>query len=862
MLNLGVVERRPSKLTIEQSRISEVTEPDSSVDFGVGSRPSSKHVLPSSPLRSSSTSPIDELSSEGQISRELFEKHSGDSLTNLTIPPIPKSGSVLALDQNVPQLSSPLPGSESSADNGTERHDDSSGTHSEDEDFVSAPPSARTSVDQPAIGPDLDALPSPHRFAVHSGAEKRGPRASLQAYTSTRGTITPIISSTPLKRDGNKRVSRQSIKPLESWKDVHPTSSPSPPESPTRGDNVQRRSADGRESVSPTRSAFSSSINPSDTRLSPSPSPFGHRRRQSVTQMAVPVIRPSLARSIAGSGKPPVAGTRKDYGALSTTRARYSNGAAPTGSLDRYGSPEPPRPSSRTSPRTIGPRTDGENFLPPRSYSSLSATTRSRPRRATADEVFGSSSGSRTTRCSPSEDSQDGAEFPMRHSSELRRSKWKDDSPRSATACIRPDTIRPGSARGELSTDRLGPSTMRAFEEAGLVDPRDRSVISLPEYVRRPHTAMAESPLDRPLYGGRRSSDGRRSGESYYQTPIRSSIETARPDSVSGFTSSSNDHMSHDRNGSSSGFHSSSPVSSGRTVYSTSGNNPYAAMHDRYELEKEALLMALGESKRKSNVLQDENETLRTRNRELHAYAMELERKLANLERIVTERASQDSTYSTRVIRRRAPITVSPQLTDHSPSNSHLLEPPVSRWLATTPTPKARSPSPPLTVTVKKSPHPDESASLVVPTPSLPASPSPAPQSRHRHTNSDASSILPHISATMSMLLNEKGPSNEDMTTSFRDDGLLSNACDDDAIQRFKNALLGASTATARQSTSTRHDGSPTKSTKTVPRPATSPTESSFALTSAPASPGSMVLRTEDEIHLDDLMSFRDEFDG
>jgi len=164
---------------------------------------------------------------------------------------------------------------------------------------------------------------------------------------------------------------------------------------------------------------------------------------------------------------------------------------------------------------------------------------------------------------------------------------------------------------------------------------------------------------------------------------------------------------------------------------------------------------------------------------------------------------------------------------------------------------------------VTNSPHRDESASLAVPTPSLlPASPSPAPHSRHRHTNSDTSSILPHISATMSMLLNEKGPSNEDMTTSFRDDGLLSNACDDDAIQRFKNALLGASTATARQSTSTRHDESSTKCAKTVPRPATSPTESSFALTSAPASPGSMVLRTEDEIHLDDLMSFRDEFDS
>lgn len=856
--------RRPSKLTTEQSRISEVTEPESFIDFQDDFRPSSKHLLPS-PLRSSSTSPIDELSSEGEISRELFEQRSGDSLTNLTIPPIPRSGSatVLALDQNVPPLSSSLPGSESSADNSTERDPDSVSTHSGDEVYVSAPFSARASVDQPALDPDLDTLLSPHRYFVPDGLDKNGHRASLQTSTSTRGTATPIISSTPLKRDGNKRISRQSIKPLEVWQDLRPTS-PSP-ESPTRGERIQRRSIDGREFASPKPSGFSSSSkNPNDSRLSPSPSPFGHRRRQSVAQIAVPAIRPSLARSITGSDKPPVAGTRNDYGALSTIHRRHSNGTATTASLDRYGSPEPPRPSSRTSPRTIGSRTGAESPVPARSYSSLSANTQFRPRRATVDEVFGSSSSSRTTGHSPSEDDQ---ESPPRRSADLRRPHWMGDSPRSATTRIRSDIIRPGSARGELNTDRLGPSTMRAFEEAGLVDPHDRSVINLPENLRRPHTSMAESPLDRPAYGERKSSDGRLYGEGYYQTPMRSSMETARPDSVSGFTSSSNDHMSHGRNGSSSGFHSSSPVSSGRTVYSASGNNPYAAMHDRYELEKEALIMALGESKRNVNDLQDENATLRARNRELHAYAMELERRLANLERMATDRAAQDNAYSARVIRKRAPITLPPQQIENSPSRFHFLEPPISRQLSTTPTPKAHSPLPPLDMSMTgESPaappsRQHETTSTKTPTPSLPsATPSPAPPRRHRHTNSDASFVLPHVSATMSMLLNEKGPSNEDMTASFRDDCLLPNAGNDDAIQRFKNAMLGASTATARHPNPTHHNESLPKSTNAAPRP-TSPTESSFAFTSAPASPGSMVLRTEDEIHLDDLMSLRDESD-
>jgi hypothetical protein len=349
---------------------------------------------------------------------------------------------------------------------------------------------------------------------------------------------------------------------------------------------------------------------------------------------------------------------------------------------------------------------------------------------------------------------------------------------------------------------------------------------------------------------------------------MRSSGETARPDSVSGFTSSSNDHTSHGRNGSSSGFHPSSPVSSGRTVYSASGNNPYAAMHDRYELEKEALLMALGESKRKVNDLQDENETLRARNRELHAYAMELERKLANLERKVTERAAQDSAYSARVIRRRAPITLPPQQMEPPPSTSHPLEPPVSRWLSTTPTPRVRGPSPPPATTMSDSSlatplsHRYETAPVAIPTSSLlSAAPSPMSQRGHRHTNSDASIVLPHISATMSMLLNEKGPSNEDMTTSFRDDDPLSYTCE--AMMQFKDLRMRY-WEPVRQQRDTPRLGT-TKVNQNSPMPIRTSivtTESSFAFTSAPASPGSMVLRTEDEIHLDDLMSFRDESDG
>lgn len=86
------------------------------------------------------------------------------------------------------------------------------------------------------------------------------------------------------------------------------------------------------------------------------------------------------------------------------------------------------------------------------------------------------------------------------------------------------------------------------------------------------------------------------------------------------------------------------------------------------------------------------------------------------------------------------------------------------------------------------------------------------------------------------------------------DDGIQ--AVDDDEVLLFKNALLGHQGA---------HDHGSSSSAIISPsahrRSAASPTESSFALTSAPGSPGSMVLRTEDEIHLNDLMSLRDDSD-
>lgn len=96
----------------------------------------------------------------------------------------------------------------------------------------------------------------------------------------------------------------------------------------------------------------------------------------------------------------------------------------------------------------------------------------------------------------------------------------------------------------------------------------------------------------------------------------------------------------------------------------------------------------------------------------------------------------------------------------------------------------------------------------------------------------------------MSMLMNEQNPAIESLTGSSAEDGSPYDDIDDDDADES-----GSFEPTARLP---RRDA---KDRPFSPLPAASPTESSFAHTSPPGSPGSLMLRTEDEIHLNELIS-------
>ncbi len=97
-------------------------------------------------------------------------------------------------------------------------------------------------------------------------------------------------------------------------------------------------------------------------------------------------------------------------------------------------------------------------------------------------------------------------------------------------------------------------------------------------------------------------------------------------------------------------FRTDSPVSSSRTLYSSTQGQPYTshahahsnvnvnvntiqALRDRHELETDALLVALGEAKKSVRELSEENTLLRSINEELEAHVSGLESRLLEYER-------------------------------------------------------------------------------------------------------------------------------------------------------------------------------------------------------------------------------------
>ncbi|KIM24613.1 hypothetical protein M408DRAFT_331711 [Serendipita vermifera MAFF 305830] len=306
-----------------------------------------------------------------------------------------------------------------------------------------------------------------------------------------------------------------------------------------------------------------------------------------------------------------------------------------------------------------------------------------------------------------------------------------------------------------------------------------------------------------------------------------------------------------------------------------------ATLKERHELEKEALLSALSEAKKESRLERAAKEELALELTEMGTYVEELETKLGEaLARMrwmekeigilkdavgVAKRGSPaQSAIRQSIENKRLQRLGSPAPSSHPDDNvfgSHLAN--------------SRAAESPLRTQIRINHVPaspdeqDDSRRF----PTYEEDQSPLRNKSHRRISSDASSIaVPRIDQSMSMLLQENGYGQGY-------DGASLYSMNDGSPPSSPKAPLGRATSLSGEATSVNNGRlltagatqrsfghqTPTRNRKNHP-PSTimemSPTTTTADYSIHPGSPGSLVLRPEDEHHLGDLLSLMGSDDG
>ncbi|KAF8340412.1 uncharacterized protein EI90DRAFT_3150797 [Cantharellus anzutake] len=924
---------RPRQVNfVEHSRISEQTEPEASFNLGEPIQLQPRRTSPKGTAKVSFEE--QSLRSEAQVSRELNlgTLDAEDSLMKLDIPPIPYSGSTLSLAKGLEEagldssaVAAPLADSSEGCDD--DEQQSAQGEQEERRDSAAS----KLPLEQTHISPDLDVdddlavvwnprhpLGDSRYMAgmTTAGTNLSSSPKRKSLASSTRKDLTIVVSSTPIKsRTSVTHRTARSAMPRElGVTDENSLRTPTAtPPSVSENDEPGGIRRGGNPSTSPRKTRHDTNNYPRPTVSSPasssSPTSPGIRavsmaaKRPSPTLSKCPPSSSRLSLDDAGFSRPP--SNRRDE--------PTSNGNLPFKNKLAILSQEFRRPDSSHSctPEIQRP-------TPPRSYSSLGVSTQLPSRRIGVEGVF-----HRPDDTSISQPNLSRTIRPRRsHSVDLQRPSHSNVPGPGVE--VRGGAMRSTSRLGGAPpADFLGPRTYRAFKAAGLLgkksspDSPDMPLHSSGEIYKRPHTAFsgwspgARSTSTLGYRGDTRDGHSRHgsNGEPYYR-PDSTPSEPASHSSSNGTSRRVSPH-----------FGAESPVSSSRTLYSSSHGQPYSmqphpnanantiqALRDRHELETDALLVALGEAKKSVRELSEENSLLRSINEELEVYVTEMESRLMGYEKY-----SDQEKYVGKVERRRSvtprgplpfldkesamrPASARISAEDTSPrmngsrtgsikdtrtrleqlrsrrratsgavsrfetddedgasgdveqdieltmSKEPNLPPPLSKRnfashdVATIMKTKPRSSSQ-ITATTTNTMTTTNSASTKTKTKTGNHT-----TSRHRYAPSESSFTLPQISGvgTTSMLMNEQNPVMNDVlaTTSSADEW------SDDRDTHPGNEGGVAFRARSRLAA-------------TPPIVASSPTESTFNRTlSPPPSPGSSLnLRTEDEIHLNDLIS-------
>jgi hypothetical protein len=387
------------------------------------------------------------------------------------------------------------------------------------------------------------------------------------------------------------------------------------------------------------------------------------------------------------------------------------------------------------------------------------------------------------------------------------------------------DPFRSGAA-SRVAADWLGPRTARAFAAAGLIDSeaqsQSQSVVGL-NRVSSGNWKINE----RDGIGGGFRSHARLGSESY------------QPSTRSGRASGENFAPTNNNNQIG---HPTSPGSSGsRTLYSTSSSAQMHALKERHELETEALLTALAESKRGKKDLERENEELKIQVKELGDYVDELERRLAIANRGSSHGSSIGLGYPSTMM-------MGPP-SGRRTSNDWSLGVPVRKLAERTERNSFQVPSRPATAadyydreqTLRVEDLMPRRSTITEGTVQEEASSRRGSKLLTRRGSDE--SIFPMLSTNMSLILNERSP---------RIGFGAPSATEDDRSVSTPVSPTASPTLIPKSMLAAANNGRSLMSE-------VSPTEASFALTSVTGSPGSLRLRQEDEMHLNDLISLRGE---
>ncbi|KDQ11783.1 hypothetical protein BOTBODRAFT_189617 [Botryobasidium botryosum FD-172 SS1] len=432
------------------------------------------------------------------------------------------------------------------------------------------------------------------------------------------------------------------------------------------------------------------------------------------------------------------------------------------------------------------------------------------------------------------------------------------------------DPYKPRPPGKPISPDWLGPRTARVFAAAGLLE-TDENESEIGSHKSGSNGGGGGGSSPYAAWREREVQSSMSTHHSHPRTHSRLNSDPFQSHSKGGYPRPPMSVSDGNADGGNALNHPTSPVSSSRTLFSSSSSSAQATIQvlkERHEMETETLLNALVESRRVNRELLDDNAQLSAQVKELMAIITDLEIKLA-----ASTGSSRREPHPARrpsIVKRESVIESDYQQYARSSSSLSRMTP--LNWQPGTQTRPTERRGSSASNNMRAQAGSAMSYSSTRHTALAPIPPLPPPptslepdasmllggtrKNRDYRTSSISSVVFSHLNPSMTMLLHEKGLDFAESGVSGDESRSYVSRSPPGSPQKDKRAAMPKTVMTPRPIVLPRATGFPVAEPVDV-----SPTEASFAFTTTSSSPGSLKLRREDEMHLNDLISMRCGFD-